>query len=157
MPSAFHVTPKSHALWVSQYHLKSGYIYDMDNPYFSFSSKDEWDFGKFLYCNLSQMQINDFLKLQLVKNLQPNFQTAKQLLLWLDMIPKGSTWQCEEICAKGYATKEPIYLYWHDALEVMQDIFGNPAFTENMMYNPYYIYEGTECEYGKWMLGDKAH
>ncbi|KAI6146011.1 hypothetical protein BKA82DRAFT_4330492 [Pisolithus tinctorius] len=34
----------------------------------------------------------------------------------------------------------------------MQDIFGNPAFTENMMYNPYYIYEGTECEYGKWML-----
>ncbi|KIO04423.1 hypothetical protein M404DRAFT_70284, partial [Pisolithus tinctorius Marx 270] len=77
-----HVPPKSHVLQVSQYHPKSGYIYDMgqlntlectrldehepkqkDNPYFPFSSKDEWNLGKFLYCNLSQMQINDFLKL----------------------------------------------------------------------------------------------
>ncbi|KAI6157454.1 hypothetical protein BKA82DRAFT_3966597 [Pisolithus tinctorius] len=131
-----------------------------DNPYFPFSSKDEWNLGKFLYCNLSQMQINDFLKLQLVRNslvkkLQPSFQTAEQLLSWFDMIPKDSTWQCTEICAEGYAMKEPIYLYWHDALEVMQDIFRNLAFAGNMMYDPYYIYEGTEHEYGKWMSGDE--
>ncbi|KAI5989400.1 hypothetical protein F5J12DRAFT_864341 [Pisolithus orientalis] len=92
-----------------------------------------------------------------VKNIQPSFRTAEQLLSWLDMIPKGSTWQCTELCAEGYATKEPIYLYWHDALEVVQDIFGNPAFAENMMYDPYYIYEGAERECGEWMSGDEAH
>ncbi|KAI6094825.1 hypothetical protein EV401DRAFT_1829423, partial [Pisolithus croceorrhizus] len=68
---------------------------------------------------LNQMQINDFLKLQ-------------WLLSWLDVIPKGPTWQCTQICPEGYAMKEPIYLYWHDALEVAWDIFGNPTFAEHM-------------------------
>ncbi|KAI6137502.1 hypothetical protein EDD17DRAFT_1782925 [Pisolithus thermaeus] len=53
--------------------------------------------------------------------------------------------------------KEPIYLYWHDALEVAWDIFGNPTFAEHMVYDPYHVYEGAECEYSKWMLGDEAH
>ncbi|KAI6114186.1 hypothetical protein F5141DRAFT_1187807 [Pisolithus sp. B1] len=154
----------------SQYHPKSGYIYDMGqlntlehipnekNPYFPFSSQDEWELGKFLYHNLTQGQINDFLKLQWVRNvIVVCFHTVEQLLSWLDVIPKGPTWQCTQICTKGYTTQEPIYLYWHDALEVMQDIFGNPFFSEHMMYDPYYIYECTECEYGEWMSGDKAH
>ncbi|KAI6152665.1 hypothetical protein BKA82DRAFT_3973610 [Pisolithus tinctorius] len=128
-----------------------------ENPYFPFSSKDEWELGKFLYRNLSQMQINDYLKLQMVKDMQPSFRTAEQLLLWLDTLPKGSAWQCTEICAEGYTTKEPVHLYWRDALEVMRDIFGNPAFAEHMMYDPYYIYEGTEHEYGEWMSGNEAH
>ncbi|KAI6160829.1 hypothetical protein EDD17DRAFT_1777869 [Pisolithus thermaeus] len=53
--------------------------------------------------------------------------------------------------------QEPIYLYWHDALEVMWNIFGNPSFSEHMMYDPYYIYEHTKHEYGEWMSGDEAH
>ncbi|KAI6117222.1 hypothetical protein EDD16DRAFT_1693028 [Pisolithus croceorrhizus] len=129
------------------------------NPYFPFSSRDEWELGKFLYRNLTQGQINDFLKLQWITstNLRPSFQTAEQLLSWLDVIPKGPTWQCTQICTEGYTTKEPIYLYWRDALEVVQDIFRNPFFSEHMMYNPYYIYECTEREYGEWMSGDEAH
>ncbi|KAI6118588.1 hypothetical protein EV401DRAFT_2057589 [Pisolithus croceorrhizus] len=131
-----HLISAPSAFCVGQYHLKSGYIYDMGqlntlecmqldkhkpkqkNPYFPFSSQDEWELGKFLYCNLTQGQINDFLKLQ-----------------WF----------------------EPIYLYWHDALEVMWNIFGNPSFSEHMMYDPYYIYEHTKHEYGEWMSGDEAH
>ncbi|KAI6095384.1 hypothetical protein EDD16DRAFT_1698718 [Pisolithus croceorrhizus] len=77
------------------------------------------------------MQINNFLKLQ-------------WLLSWLDVIPKGPTWQCTQICPEGYTMKEPIYLYWHDALEVVRDIFGNPTFAEHMVYDPYHIYEGAE-------------
>ncbi|KAI6163167.1 hypothetical protein EDD17DRAFT_1776327 [Pisolithus thermaeus] len=132
------------------------------NPYFPFSSRDEWELGKFLYRNLTQGQINDFLKLQWVRNitstnLRPSFRTAEQLLSWLDVIPKGPTWRCTQICTEGYTTKEPIYLYWHDALEVVRDIFGNPFFSEHMMYDPYYIYECTEREYGEWMSGDEAH
>ncbi|KAI5981097.1 hypothetical protein EDD15DRAFT_2156567 [Pisolithus albus] len=130
-----------------------------NNPYFPFSSKDEWELGKFLYRNLSQTQIDDFLKLQWVtsKDLRPVFRTAEQLLSWLDVIPKGSTWRCTEICPEGYAMKEPIYLYWRDALEVVRDIFGNPAFAEHMVYDPYHVYEGAEREYGEWMSGDEAH
>ncbi|KAI6104122.1 hypothetical protein F5141DRAFT_1064966 [Pisolithus sp. B1] len=135
VPSAFHVLLKSNML------------------------QDEWELGKFLYHNLTQGQINDFLKLQWVTstNPQPSFHTAEQLLSWLDVIPKGPTWQCTQICTEGYTMQEPIYLYWHDALEVMWDIFGNPSFSEHMMYDPYYIYECTEHEYGEWMSGDKAH
>ncbi|KAI6169072.1 hypothetical protein EDD17DRAFT_1810984 [Pisolithus thermaeus] len=99
---------------------------------------DKWELGKFLYHNLNRMQINNFLKLQ-------------WLLSWLDVIPKGPTWQCTQICPEGYTMKEPIYLYWHDALEVVRDIFGNPTFAEHMVYDPYHIYEGAEREYGKWM------
>ncbi|KAI6130294.1 hypothetical protein EDD16DRAFT_1689659 [Pisolithus croceorrhizus] len=128
------------------------------NPYFPFSSRDEWELGKFLYRNLTQGQINDFLKLQWVRNvIVVCFRTAEQLLSWLDVIPKGPTWRCTQICTEGYTTKEPIYLYWHDALEVVRDIFGNPFFSEHMMYDPYYIYECTEREYGEWMSGDEAH
>ncbi|KAI6113503.1 hypothetical protein EV401DRAFT_2104180 [Pisolithus croceorrhizus] len=92
---------------------------------------DKWELGKFLYHNLNRMQINNFLKLQ-------------WLLSWLDVIPKGPTWQCTQICPEGYTMKEPIYLYWHDALEVVRDIFGNPTFAEHMVYDPYHIYEGAE-------------
>ncbi|KAI6169808.1 hypothetical protein EDD17DRAFT_1502728 [Pisolithus thermaeus] len=140
-PSAFHVPLKTNAPRVGQYHPKSGYIYDMGQ------------------LNTLEWQINDFLKLQWITsmNLRPSFRTTEQLLSWLDVIPKGPTWRCMQICTEGYTTKEPIYLYWRDALEVMWDIFGNPFFSEHMMYNPYYIYECTEHEYGEWMSGDEAH
>ena len=36
------------------------------NPYFPFADRDEWELGKFLYAHLTQMQINDFLKLHWV-------------------------------------------------------------------------------------------
>ena len=37
-----------------------------NNPYFPFIDRDEWELAKFLYTNLTQTQINSFLKLHWV-------------------------------------------------------------------------------------------
>jgi len=58
---------------------------------------------------------------------------------------------------EGYKTRDPIQLYWCNALEVMREIFGNPIFSQCMEYNPYTILDGDEQEYGEWMSGDEAH
>ena len=72
-------------------------------------------------------------------------------------MPKGPTWHCTKIRTEGYITKEPVYLFWRDALEVTREIFGNPVFAHHMEYHPYQVFEGTEREYSKWMSGDEAH
>ena len=75
----------------------------------------------------------------------------------LDAILKGPVWHCTKIDTKGYVTKEPVYLFWRNALEVTWEIFGDPVFAQHMEYDPYQIFEGTEREYGEWMSGDEAH
>ena len=86
-----------------------------------------------------------------------SFKSAKELLSSFDSMPKGPTWHCTKIRTNGYITKEPVYLFWRDALEVTQEIFGNPVFAHHMEYDPYQVFEGTEREYGEWMSGDEAH
>ena len=75
----------------------------------------------------------------------------------MDAIPKGLNWRCTTIHFEGYKTRDPIQLYWRDALEVVREIFGNPIFSQHMEYDPYTILDGDEREYGEWMPGDEAH
>jgi len=86
-----------------------------------------------------------------------SFRSAQELLSSLDAIPKGPTWHCTRIQTEGYKTKDPIYLFWRDALEVTREIFGNPVFGQHMEYDPYQVFKGTEREYGEWMSSDEAH
>ncbi|KAI5990483.1 hypothetical protein EDD15DRAFT_2170359, partial [Pisolithus albus] len=83
--------------------------------------------------------------------------SAQGLLSHIDTIPKGPTWHCMKIDTTGYVMKDPVYVFWHDTLEVTWEIFGNLVFTWHMEYDPYQVYEGTEHEYGEWMSGDEAH
>ena len=75
----------------------------------------------------------------------------------MDAIPKGPSWCCTKIHIEGYPTRDPIKLYWRDALEVVQELFGNPIFAQHMEYDPYIILDGPEWEYGEWMSGEEAH
>ncbi|KAI6104851.1 hypothetical protein EDD16DRAFT_1736785 [Pisolithus croceorrhizus] len=128
------------------------------NPYFPFADRDEWELGKFLYTHHTQTEINTFLKLRLVTSKsQLSFRSAQELLSHLDAIPKGPTWHCTKIDTTGYVTKDPVYFFWRNALEVTREIFGNPVFARHMEYDPYEVYEGTEREYGEWMSGDEVH
>ena len=79
-PSAFHVPQRSSDKpWTGQFNPRSGYIYGFnesntfkhmkerqENSYYPFSSKDEWELGKFLLDNFPQSQIDTFLKLEWV-------------------------------------------------------------------------------------------
>ncbi|KAI5981111.1 hypothetical protein EDD15DRAFT_2560938 [Pisolithus albus] len=128
------------------------------NPYFPFIDRDEWELGKFLYTHHTQTEINTFLKLRWVTSKsQISFRSAQGLLSHIDAIPKGPTWHCTKIDTTGYVTKDPVYVFWRDALEVTREIFGNPVFARHMEYDPYQVYEGMEREYGEWMSGDEAH
>lgn len=76
---------------------------------------------------------------------------------FLDAVPKGPTWHCTRIHTEGYKTKDPVYLFWRDALEVTREIFRIPVFGQHMEYDPYQLFKGTEREYGEWMSGDEAY
>ena len=75
----------------------------------------------------------------------------------MDTIPRGPNWRCTVIHIEGYPTRDPIQLYWHDALEVVRELFGNPIFSQHMEYDPYIILDGQEREYSEWMSSDEAH
>ncbi|KAI6094390.1 hypothetical protein EDD16DRAFT_1787737 [Pisolithus croceorrhizus] len=142
---------------MGQFHPTSGYVYNLSdsntleqmrwgdlysecdqNPYFPFPDRDEWELGKFLYTHHTQTEINTFLKLHWVTSKsQLSFCSAQELLSHLDAIPKGPTWHCTKIDTTGYVTKDPVYFFWCDVLEVTWEIFGNPVFTQHMEYDPY--------------------
>ncbi|KAG2085676.1 hypothetical protein BD769DRAFT_1325874, partial [Suillus cothurnatus] len=156
------------------YHPESGSIYGFDHPntfqrmknheykahwehnvYYPFTDRDEWDLAKFLSDNLNQGQITHFLKLSWVRSTETtSIQMAQQLFTFMDTLPK---WHCMTIQTEGYITTHPVHLIWHDALEVTQHIFGNPAFTNNMEFNPYEIYNNGEQEYSELMSSLHAH
>ncbi|KAG0699636.1 hypothetical protein DFH29DRAFT_983411 [Suillus ampliporus] len=123
------------------------------NVYYPFSDREEWELAKFLIDNLNQGQITQFLKLLWASARKPpTFKSAQTLHTCMDTLPKGPKWCCTTIHTEGYITTHPVHLIWRDALEVMQHIFGNPAFANDMEFDPYKIYVNGEREYGEWML-----
>ncbi|KAG2363985.1 hypothetical protein BDR07DRAFT_1566901 [Suillus spraguei] len=120
------------------------------NVYYPFVDRDEWELAKFLSDNLNQGQITHFLKSEAQK--PPTYRSAPQLLTFMDALPKEPKWCCTTIQTEGYITTHPVHLIWRDALEVTWHLFGNPAFANDMEYDPYEIYDNGEQEYSKWML-----
>ncbi|KAG2118340.1 hypothetical protein BD769DRAFT_1362448 [Suillus cothurnatus] len=174
MPLAFHQSPAPGRHHDGHYHPESGSIYGFDHPntfqhmknheyeahqehnvYYPFTDRDEWDLARFLSDNLNQGQITHFLKSEAQK--PPAYKTAQQLFTFMDALPKGPKWRCTMIQTEGYITTHPVHLIWHDALEVTQHIFGNPAFANDMEFNPYEIYDNGEQEYSEWMSSSCAH
>ncbi|KAL4080617.1 hypothetical protein J3A83DRAFT_4355650 [Scleroderma citrinum] len=50
-------------------------------------------------------------------------------------------WHCTKIELIGYKTTHPIYLIWHNGLEVIKMIFSNPIFAKVMTYDPHAIFD----------------
>ncbi|KAG2108746.1 uncharacterized protein F5147DRAFT_576546, partial [Suillus discolor] len=71
------------------------------------------------------------------------------LFTFIDALLKGPKWHCMIIQTEGYITIHSVYLIWHDALKVMHHIFGNLAFTKNMKFDPYEIYNNEEQKYSE--------
>ncbi|KAI6022134.1 hypothetical protein BKA83DRAFT_102958 [Pisolithus microcarpus] len=126
------------------------------NIYWPFRSRAEWRLGKFLAENLMQSQINTFLKLDWLDGQKPSFTTARQLLDWMDTLPSGPKWQVMQLEVDGYDTKKKIELIYRDGLEVVQSLFGNPIFAQNMSFDPLCIWKNSEREYGEWFTAHEA-
>ncbi|KAG2357812.1 hypothetical protein BDR07DRAFT_1296735, partial [Suillus spraguei] len=157
------------------YHSKSGYLFgqgqnilqemedhDSDqkrrrtiNSSYPFVDQAEWQLAKFLVQQLTQTDINRFLKLDWCRfksRHSPSFKSADQLFGWIDALPSGPEWQSMTLEFTNYTTEWPIKLIWRDGLEVIKDLFANPIFSNHMMYDPHIVMTGSECEYGEFSL-----
>ncbi|KAH8983937.1 hypothetical protein EDB92DRAFT_1936602 [Lactarius akahatsu] len=125
-------TPPHVNTTTTEYHSHSSFIYGqkantferiagdrfahrrVNNPYYPFQGHEEWGLARFLTrSSLSQSEIDEFLKLE-----------------W--SLPNHPRWYCDRMVIEGYETEHPIYFYWHDALSVIEYIFGNPVFASYM-------------------------
>ncbi|KAI6115800.1 hypothetical protein EDD17DRAFT_1470754 [Pisolithus thermaeus] len=158
----------------AQYHANSGWVYGRSkntleciqddryernretNIHWPFQSHAEWRLGKFLAENLTQAQINAFLKLDWLDSQKPSFSSARQLLDWMDALPSGPRWQVMELEVDGYNTEKKIELIYRDGLEVVESLFGNPIFAQNMTFDPLHVWRNAECEYGEWFTAREA-
>ncbi|KAI6009745.1 hypothetical protein PISMIDRAFT_117447 [Pisolithus microcarpus 441] len=173
LPPALHSTQDS-GDWNAQYHAKSGWVYGRSkntlehiqddwyernretNIHWPFQSRAEWRLGKFLAENLTQAQINAFLKLDWLDSQKPSFSSAHQLLDWMDALPSGPRWQVMELEVDGYNMEKKIKLIYRDGLEVIESLFGNPIFAQNMLFDPLHVWRNAECEYGEWFTAREA-
>ncbi|KAG1741632.1 hypothetical protein EDB19DRAFT_1895054 [Suillus lakei] len=123
------------------------------NHYCPFQDEGEWELGKFLVENLTQTQMIKFLKLK-----WPSFTMKDQLLNWMDSLPCFTEWKVSKIEFSGYKTVYPIELIWHDALEVVKQLFGDPIFANHMTYAPHIDYLPVGATQVPIILGsDKTH
>ncbi|KAI6098239.1 hypothetical protein EV401DRAFT_2148854 [Pisolithus croceorrhizus] len=179
-PPLPHPLPPALRAWLdsgnhaAQYHARSGWTYGQSkntferieddryqenqktNIYWPFQSRAEWRLGKFLVENLTQAQINAFLKLDWLEAQKPSFATARQLLDWMDTLPSGPGWKVMELEVDGYKTEKKIELIFQDGLEVVESLFGNPIFCQNMSFDPLSLWNNAEREYGEWFTAHKA-
>ncbi|KAI6095783.1 hypothetical protein EDD17DRAFT_1774437 [Pisolithus thermaeus] len=162
LPPALHSTRDS-GDWSAQYHANSGWVYDdryernrETNIHWPFQSRAEWRLGKFLAENLMQAQINAFLKLDWLDSQKPSFSSARQLLDWMDALLSGLRWQVMELEVDGYNMEKKIELIYRDGLEVVESLFRNPIFAQNMMFDPLHVWRNVECEYGEWFTAREA-
>ncbi|KAH7904286.1 hypothetical protein BJ138DRAFT_1239251, partial [Hygrophoropsis aurantiaca] len=133
---------------------------DPDNIYQPFESRAEWELGKFLCENLTQSQIDRFLKLDFVISLNlnspPSFKTKDKLLSMMDQLPSGPSWRLTKFEFTGYTTTHPIQLIWRDGLEVVKQLFSNPVYAQHMSYDPIHIFSGMQREYGEFFSSQRA-
>ena len=75
------------------------------------------------------------------------------------LLPATVPWKQVEVEVRGAVTKEPLTLYYRDALECFKRLFGNPLFSGYMDFIPrreYTSEEKTERLYNEIMTGDRA-
>ncbi|KAG2139295.1 hypothetical protein DEU56DRAFT_944221 [Suillus clintonianus] len=128
------------------------------NVWYPFDGLGEWSLAKFLVENLSQTQIDKFLKLDWFQMRErPQFKTKDELFFYMQQLPgRGPKWQCTKLKLKGYESEQPIHLIWRDRLEVTKQLFANPVYAKHMCYDPHHIYQGQERQIGEFWTSDDA-
>ncbi|KAG1797206.1 uncharacterized protein BJ212DRAFT_1450508 [Suillus subaureus] len=157
-----------------QYHPSFGYIFgkapnileamesdqfayqQVNTPFYPFQDQAEFELGKFLCEQLTQSDVDQFLKLKWVRRAKPSFGSKDQLLAWMGSLPTGPKWCSMTLEITGYPTVQPVQLIWCDGLEVVEDLFANPIFTNHMTYDPHIVVNGDEHEYSEYFMARQA-
>ncbi|EIN11500.1 hypothetical protein PUNSTDRAFT_33358, partial [Punctularia strigosozonata HHB-11173 SS5] len=126
-----------------------------------FESKGEWELAKWLLRNVGQNQLENFLKLPIVKDkIAPSFTSKKSFFERIDGLPTdGPGWTCDTITIAGDLhgddgdlLTEEVELWRRNPVDCVRDLIGNPAFKDLMSYVPEKVYADAE---GKVRLYDE--
>ena len=74
------------------------------------------------------------------------------------MLPRGPQWKCKP-WPTSHPTKQPINLYFRDAIECLSSLFGSPLFADYLQYSPFRVFKTAEKLvriYEDWMSGNVA-
>jgi hypothetical protein len=151
----------------------------INNLYYPFASRDEWEFAAYLlHSDLSMASIDSLLSLNLVsvtfnfdctysylcsaqvKGLNLSFSTARKLRGLAELLPKGPVWQCK-VWKTIYPTKKKLTLFYRDPLECIQSIWilHNPLMKDHIELKPLRIFESASRAmriYTEWLTGNAA-
>ncbi|KAF9237842.1 hypothetical protein BU15DRAFT_62863 [Melanogaster broomeanus] len=129
------------------------------NVYYPFASTADWDIAKFLLQSpMSMAQIDQFLKIELIRGLPLSFRTAKELRGHAELLPSGPRWNVR-VVPTSHPTKSAVRLYFRDTLECIESLFNHPYFIDKLHLTPHRIFETAERRvrmYSEWMTGDVA-
>ena len=79
-----------------------------------------------------------------MKALPLSFQSAKELSSHTKSLPSGPHWNFQIISTGTHSIKQPIHLYFHDALDCMEALSNNPLFGEEVDLLPFQLFTTTE-------------
>lgn len=149
----------------------------INNLYYPFASRDEWELAAFLLrSDLSMASIDSLLSLNLVsficnfdrtysylcpaqvKGLNLSFGNAKKLRGLAELLPKGPVWQCK-VWKTVYPTKKKLTLFYRDPLECIQSILHSPLMKDHIKFKPLRIFESASRAmriYTEWLSGNAA-
>ncbi|KIK11045.1 hypothetical protein PISMIDRAFT_123437, partial [Pisolithus microcarpus 441] len=106
------------------------------NLYYPFTSAGDWQLASWLLrSRLSMAAIDDFLSLQLVKQLPISFRSAKELRLHTEMLPSSPRWKSHTLLPQVPTKRKPI-IYYRDPLECLQSLLSHPLFTSHISFIP---------------------
>ncbi|KAF8442866.1 hypothetical protein L210DRAFT_3502812 [Boletus edulis BED1] len=129
------------------------------NLYYPFASSKDWTTAKFLSkSKLSMALVDEYLSLDVTKDLPLSFHTARDLRSRIEMLPPGPQWKYR-VVSSDHQTKDPVHLYYRDPLDCVKLLFNNPFFADKMEYAPYKLYMSAERDvrvYSEWMSSDGA-
>ncbi|SJL16686.1 uncharacterized protein ARMOST_20215 [Armillaria ostoyae] len=106
-----------------------------------FKDDDEWQFAKWIIKHVGHNAADELLQLNMIQNgAKLSFKRKDDFLARIDQLPEGVAWNLQSM------KLTELELWWHDPVEVIKDLMGNPAFHEVMKYAPEKLFEDVAGE-----------
>ncbi|KAF9527842.1 hypothetical protein CPB83DRAFT_869722 [Crepidotus variabilis] len=131
----------------------------VNNAYYPYASQKEWELVRFLLtCGLSIAAINEFLGLEIIKDIGLSFRTAKDLRSRAEILPAGPRWVSKPV-SPTTPTKKPTVLYHRNPLECIESLMRSPLLGDNVSFGPYQLFASAARvmrAYTEWLSGEAA-
>ncbi|KAI0763922.1 hypothetical protein BC629DRAFT_1596851 [Irpex lacteus] len=125
------------------------------NQWFPFQSKEEWELAAWLAQNVGHNKIDEFLKLEIMRNRHLSMRSKYTFFQKIDQLPRrsGMAWVCDSITItgnllgeNGQPATERLELWRRNPVECVRELIGNPAFREAMAYAPERVYSDEKAK-----------